>query len=145
MKIRDTIHIVERRNGKRIFQKVPAKYVFYTKHNQGDNTSIYGDALLKFDTNSYKKFQKERAAFRDGSLFEVDINPVFRYLESNYKGSEPPVLHIAFFDIEVDFDPARGFSTPDDPYCAVNAVSIYQTWTGKLIAFVLKPDTLTWD
>ena len=146
LKINDTIHIVERApNGKRFFQKIPAKYVFYVKDHKGTYTSIYGDPLVKVETNNYKKFQKELNHVNQNNLFEHDINPVFRYLEENYKGSIAPNLHIAFFDIEVDFDPKRGFSSPNDPYCAVNAVSVHQSWTGKLISLVLKPDTLTWD
>ncbi len=143
LKIKDTIHVVERRNGKRIFQKFPAKYVFYAKTPKGQHTSIYGDKLYKFEGSSFSHFQKERSTVREGFLFEQDINPVFRHLEEHYKGVDAPELNIAFFDIEVDFDPARGFSSPWDPYCPVNAVSVYQSWTGKNITYALKPDTLT--
>lgn len=145
IKIKDTIHVVERRNGKRVFQKFPAKYIFYAKTPKGQFTSIYGDPLYKFESNSYSHFQQERRNVRDGALFEHDINPIFRHLEEHYSGAETPELHIAFFDIEVDFDPARGFASPWDPYCPVNAVSVYQNWTGKNITYALKPKTLTWD
>ncbi len=145
IKIKDTIHVVERRNKKRIFQKFPAKYIFYAKTPKGQFKSIYGDPLYKFESNSFSHFQQERKNVREGALFEHDINPIFRHLEDHYKGVEAPELNIAFFDIEVDFDPARGFSSPWDPYCPVNAVSVYQSWTGKNITYALKPKTLTWD
>lgn len=145
LKIHDTIHVVERRNGKRIFQKMPAKYVFYAKNAKGTFTSIYGDSLVKFETSSFKHFQKEVRSVRPGNLFEHDINPVIRFLENNYSGAEAPELHIAFFDIEVDFDPEIGFSNPSDPYCAVNAISVYQGWTKTNKTLVLKPKTITWD
>ena len=145
LKIHDTIHVVERRNGKRIFQKMPAKYVFYAKNAKGTFTSIYGDSLIKFETSSFKHFQKEVRSVRPGNLFEHDINPVIRFLENNYSGAEAPNLHIAFFDIEVDFDPEIGFANPSDPYCAVNAISVYQSWTKTNKTLVLKPKTITWD
>lgn len=145
LKVDDTIHVVERRGGKRIFQKCPAKYVFYSKHPKGQYKSIYGDNLIKFETSSFRHFQKEQKSIREGALFEHDINVVIRFLEDNYKGAIAPDLHVAFFDIEVDFDPTKGFSSPDDPYCPVNAVSVYQSWTGKNLSLVLKPKTLDWD
>jgi len=145
LKIHDTIHVVERRNGKRIFQKMPAKYVFYAKSPKGTFTSIYGDSLIKFETSSFKHFQKEVRSVKSGNLFEHDINPVIRFLENNYSGAEAPDLHVAFFDIEVDFDPEIGFANPSDPYCAVNAISVYQSWTKKNKTLVLKPKTITWD
>jgi len=145
MKIRDTINIVERIKTKRVFQKIPAKYVFYVKSNKGTYKSIYGDPLIKFETSNYKKFLKEKKLVRENALFEDDINPIFRYLEETYKNTLPPNLHVIFFDIEVDFDPARGFSNPEDPYCPVNAISLYQKWKKKLITLTLKPDTITWD
>ncbi|KKM23877.1 hypothetical protein LCGC14_1610810, partial [marine sediment metagenome] len=145
LKVHDTIHVVERRNGKRIFQKMPAKYVFYAKNSKGTFTSIYDDSLIKFETSSFRHFQKEVRSVRAGNLFEHDINPVIRFLENNYSGAEAPDLHIAFFDIEVDFDPEIGFANPSDPYCAVNAISVYQNWTKKNKTLVLKPKTITWD
>ena len=96
LKIKDTIHVVERRNGKRIFQKFPAKYVFYAKSPKGTHKSIYGDSLYKFETGSFNTFQKERKFVRPDSLFEDDINPIFRHLEEHYKDAEAPELHVAF-------------------------------------------------
>ena len=34
------------------------------------------------------------------SLFEADINPVYRLLEENYLGKDAPNLNKAFFDID---------------------------------------------
>lgn len=144
-KISDAIHVVERKDGKRIFQKFPANYVFYAKNKNGKATSIYGDPVTQFRTSSWKKFQSESGSVRRDAIFESDINPVFRFLEDNYKGEDAPDIHIAFFDIEVDFDPAKGFSSPEDPYAPINAISIYQSWTGMNLTYTLKPDTLSWD
>lgn len=145
LKINDTIHVVERIDGKRIFQSSPAKYVFYVKNPKGDCTSIYGDPLLKYESSSYAEFKKEMATVPESNIFESDINPVVRYLEKHYYGAEAPDLHVAFFDIEVDFVPEKGFASPDDPIGKVTAISVYQSWTKKCITLVIKPDTLSFE
>ena len=143
LKIKDTIHVAERdQNGRRLLQKFPAKYTMYMKHPTGDHLSLYGDPLLRYDYSTYQEFIKEVRAARPGSLFEHDVNPVFRFLEDNYSDSDVPNLHVAFFDIEVDFDPKIGFASPDDPYCSVNAISVYQCWKNENHTIVLKPDTI---
>ena len=146
LKIKDTIHVAERtKDGRRIIQKFPAKYTLYMKHPTGDHISLYGDPLIKYEYGSQNEFMKEMKSARPGSLFEHDVNPVFRFLEENYSDAELPDLHIAFFDIEVDFDPKIGFASPDDPYCAVNAISVHQSWTNETHTVVLKPDTIRRD
>jgi DNA polymerase elongation subunit (family B) len=72
-------------------------------------------------------------------LFESDINPVFRCLEDNYKGQDGPKLNVAFFDIEVDFDPERGFSRPEDPFNAITAISVYLQWLDQMVTLVIPP------
>ena len=72
-------------------------------------------------------------------LFEQDINPVFRCLEENYLGKETPKLNVCFFDIEVDFDPERGYSTTDDPFMPITAISCYLNWTDQLITLAMPP------
>jgi len=73
------------------------------------------------------------------TLYEADINPIFRCLEENYKGQDAPRLHTAFFDIEVDFDPERGFSRPEDPFNAITAISVYLDWLDQLVTLVRPP------
>lgn len=143
LKVKDTIHVVERDvNGQRKIQKFPANYTLYMKQANGNHTSIYGDTLKEYKFTSYQAHNNEVKQARPGILFEHDINPVFRFLEENYSGAEVPNLHVAFFDIEVDFDPNIGFASPEDPYCAVNAISVYQSWTGENHTVVLKPETI---
>ena len=72
-------------------------------------------------------------------IWESDIKPVFRCLADNYLGAEPPKLQTIFFDIEVDFDPEKGFSRPDDPFNPVNAISLYFTWLDKLVTLAIPP------
>jgi len=73
------------------------------------------------------------------NLYEADINPIFRCLEENYKNVDAPRLNTAFFDIEVDFDPERGFSRPEDPFNAITAISVYLDWLDQLVTLVRPP------
>jgi len=77
-------------------------------------------------------------------LYESDINPVFRCLADNYQNIDAPKLHTAFFDIEVDFDPERGYSSPADPFNAITAISVYLDWMDKLVTLVLPPKKISW-
>lgn len=78
-------------------------------------------------------------------LWESDINPIFRCLEDNYLGAQSPKLQTAFFDIEVDFDPERGFSRPEDPFNPITAISVYMDWLDKMVTLVLPPKSYTWE
>ena len=141
----DRIHVVERVDGERVYKEYPANYVFYYNDPKGKFTSIYNTPLSRFSTRSGKEFQKELKANNHKKLWESDINPIFRCLEENYLGAESPKLHTAFFDIETDFDPERGFSKPDDPFNPITAISIYLDWMDKLVTLVVPPKSYSWD
>lgn len=135
----DRIHIVGRRDGERYYEEFPANYIFYYDDPRGKFRSIYGTPVARFSTRNSKEFRKEMAIQKGKNLYEGDINPIFRCLEENYKGQDAPRLHTAFFDIEVDFDPVRGFSRPDDPFNAITAISVYLDWLDQLVSLVMPP------
>ena len=141
---RDRIHIVERIDGERRYQEFPANYVFYYDDPKGKYRTIYGTPVTRFATRQGKEFQKEMRIQSGKRLWESDIKPVFRCLEENYLGAEPPKLQTAFFDIEVDFDPERGFSRPEDPFNAITAISVYLNWLDKLVTLVIPPKSMSW-
>ena len=60
-------------------------------------------------------------------------------LEENYLGVDAPKLQTCLFDIEVDFDKERGFSTPDDPFNPITAISLYLQWSKQLITLAIAP------
>lgn len=137
---KNQILVVERdKNGKRLFVTHPTKYVVYWPSERGKWTSIHGTKLDRFQTTKGKEFQKELALLPKVKLHESDINPIFRCLYDNYRDSPTPDLHVGFFDIEVDFDPARGFSSPDDAFSPITAISIYLNWLDRNFTMVLKP------
>ena len=142
---RDRIHVVERIKGQRVYQEFPVNYTFYYDDPKGKYTTIYGNRVTKYSTKSGKDFHKELKIHSSKRIWESDIKPVFRCLADNYLGQDPPKLHTAFFDIEVDFDPQRGFSKPSDPFNAVTAISLYLDWLDKLVTLVIPPKSLSLD
>ena len=141
----DRIHIVERVGGERLYREYPATYIFYYDDPRGKFRTVYGTPVSRFSSRSQKEFQKELRINSNKRLWESDINPVFRCLEENYLGATSPKLHTAFFDIEVDFDPVRGFSRPEDPFNPITAISVYLDWMDKLITLVVPPKSYSWD
>lgn len=141
----DRIHVVERRNGVRRYQEYPANYIFYYDDPRGKFRSIYDTPVARFSTRNNKEFRKEIRIHSGKSLYESDINPIFRCLEENYKGLDAPTLQTAFFDIEVAFDQERGFSPVDDPFNAITAISVYLDWLDQLITLAVPPRHMSID
>jgi DNA polymerase elongation subunit (family B) len=135
----DRIHVVERVNGKRAYNEYPANYIFYYDDPRGKFNTVYGTPVSRFSTRNNKEFHKELKVHSGKRLWESDINPIFRCLAEHYLGIESPKLQTAFFDIEVDFDPLRGFSKPADPFNKITAVSVYLDWMDKLVTLVIPP------
>lgn len=136
----DKIYVVERTTeGKRAYKEYSTNYVFYYEDPKGKYRSIYGDPVSRFSTRKKQEFEKEKRIHRGKKLFESDVNVTFRCLSDNYLGAEPPKLQTAFFDIEVDFDPERGYSPTDDPFNAVTAISVYLDWLDQLVTLVIPP------
>jgi len=142
---KDRIHVVERVEGRREYREFPASYCFYYADPRGKHTSIYGQPVSRFATRNNKEFRKELRIQNGKDIFESDINPVFRCFEENYKGIDAPKLQTAFFDIEVDFDPVRGYSSPADPFNPVTAISIYLQWMEQLVTLVIPPKAMSWE
>jgi DNA polymerase elongation subunit (family B) len=135
----DRIHVVERRNGNRVYREYPANFVFYYDDPRGKHRSIYDTPVSRFSTKNNKEFRKEVSMHSSKQLYESDINPIFRCLEDNYKGQDAPELHTAFFDIEVDFNKDRGFSPVDDPFNPITAISVYLNWLDQMVTMAVPP------
>src|SRR6056300_799424 len=138
----DIIRVVERKDGKRHFHEYQAKYTFYYKDPRGKYKSVYGDPLSKIICKNTKDFRKEIAINRDKTLFESDVNPIFQCLSENYLNQDAPKLNIAFFDIETDFDPDRGFADPSDPFMPITAITVHLQWLDALITLAIPPKGL---
>ena len=141
----DIIRVVERVDGKRIFQEHPVKYTFYYDDPKGKHRSIYGDPISRIVSRNTKDFRKELAINNKRKLFESDINPIFQCLSENYLNQDAPKLNVAFFDIETDFDPERGFADPSDPFMPITAITVHLQWLDALVTLAVPPKTLTMD
>ena len=143
---KDIVTVVERDPKKgRVYQDYPARYLFYYPDPKGKHKSIYGESLSRVSAKSHKEFIKEQKIHSGYKLYESDINPVFRCLEENYLGKEPPKLNVAFWDIEVDFDPERGYASPDDAFMPITAIAVHLQWLDTLVCLAIPPKTLTVD
>ena len=141
----DRIHVVERRNGNRVYREYPANFVFYYDDPRGKHRSIYDTPVSRFSTKNNKEFRKEVSMHSSKQLYESDINPIFRCLEDNYKGQDAPELHTAFFDIEVDFNKDRGFSPVDDPFNPITAISVYLNWLDQMVTMAVPPKHMSME
>jgi DNA polymerase elongation subunit (family B) len=143
---KDIVQVVERLPKKgRTYTDYPARYLFYYPDQRGKYKSIYGENLSRVVAKNYKEFQKEQRIHSGHRLFESDINPVFRCLEENYLGKDAPKLNVAFWDIEVDFDPERGYASPDDAFMPITAIAVHLQWMDTLVCLAIPPKTLTME
>ena len=141
---KDIVSVVERdpKQG-RLYRDYPAKYLFYYPDQRGKFKSIHGESLSKVTAKNWKEFIKEQKIHSNHKLYESDINPVFRCLEDNYLNKDSPKLNVAFFDIEVDFDPERGYASPEDAFMPITAIAIHLQWLDTLVCLAVPPKTLT--
>ena len=138
----DIIRVVERQNKERIFKEYPIKYTFYHEDPGGKFKSTTGKPLSRITCKNTKDFHKELAINRNKTLFESDINPIYQCLSENYLNQDAPDLNIAFFDIEADFDPEKGFSQPNDPFMPITAITVSLQWLGTMVTFAMPPKTM---
>lgn len=141
----DIVHVVERINGKRVYNDYPAVRTFYVKDPNGDHLSIKGEKVRQIKTKRTKDFHKELKILSGKKLYESDIKPENQCLSEKYNGVDSPVLHTAFFDIEVDFDKDRGFSSPEDAFMPITAITVYLDWMDALITLTIPPKGMSDD
>lgn len=141
----DRIHVVERIDGKRVFQEFTPNYTFYFDDPKGKHRTIYNTPVSRFTTRSGKEFQKEARMHSGKQVWESDLNPIYRCLEENFQDKPAPTLQTAFFDIEVAFDPDRGFSEVTDPFNPITAISVYMDWINKLVTLAVPPKSIDWE
>ena len=67
---------------------------------------------------------------------------MFQCLSENYLNKDAPDLNIAFFDIEADFDPEKGFSQPNDPFMPITAITVSLQWLDTMVTFAMPPKTM---
>ena len=139
-KDKDIVQVVERVNGRRIYQDYPAWRTFYVRDDRGDHRSIHNEKVRQVKVKRKKDLHKELRMHSDKKIYESDIKPEIKCLADNYLGQDSPKLNVAFFDIEVDFDASRGFAPPEDPFMPITAITVNLQWTDQLVTFVIPPE-----
>ena len=142
----DIIKVVERNaKGERDFRDIPVRHTFYVKDSKGKHVSIYGEPVSRVVCKTTKELRKEQAINSGKQLYEADINPIFVCLSENYLNQDAPKLNVAFFDIEVDFDPERGYASPDDAFMPITAIAVHLQWLDTMVCLAIPPKTLTME
>ena len=141
----DIIRCVERKEGRRLYNEYQAKYTFYYEDPRGKYKSIFGDQLQRVVCKNTKDFRKELAINKGKKMFESDVNPIFQCLSENYLNQDAPKLNVAFWDIETDFDPDRGFAPVEDPFMPITAITVHLQWLDMLITVAMPPKGMDFD
>lgn len=142
----DTVYVWERVNGERILKDYPAPYYLYYDDDEGKYRTIYDTSVSKAECKTRREFEalKRELGSGDIKLWESDIPPAFRILSSYYHNIPAPKLNITFLDIEVDYDPNIGFSSPANPYAPINSVALLHYWKNEIVVIVVPPEP-GWD
>ncbi len=147
-RINNVIKVSERdKDGIRHIKTHQPPYIFYYQDDNGTFESINGDKLHRKRYTDRKAFYGELKRFNEKNklIFESDIDPVNRMLEERYQMDDGPKLNISILDIEVDKDPALGWSSINNPYAIINAITIRNKWENKSYTVAVPPPTLTMD
>jgi len=123
---------------KRVYR---APFYFYVADDDGEDETIFGNKCTKFEFASQKAYfgERKRLMESDFELFESDITADLRILSTEYYNVPAPKLHISFYDIEVDYDEERGFSSPKDPYAPISSITICHKWKNEYVVLVVPP------
>ena len=141
----DVVRVVERVDGQRKLIEHRPVYNFYVGDPRGKQRSIYGEPVVELNCKNLKDFRKNVALYRHNKLYESDIRPLNKTIAKHYENVDTPKLHTAFFDIEVDFDPERGYSSPEDAFMEITSIGVYLQWMDTMVCLAVPPKTLTWE
>ena len=101
-----------------------APYYCYGISPTGNLKTIFGHTVEKIEFDSKMDFRNYVDSHN--MIFESDISPLHKFLSDNFYKVDGQV-NLGYFDIEVDFDLSqnRGYPTPDNPFGAVNSISLF--------------------
>lgn len=144
-KEKDQIEVVERVDGKRIYQTFPMDYSFFVSDPKGKYQTIYRTPVSKITPKTSKEFYKELKSCSNKQIWESDLNFTFKCLSQHYRNVKPPELHVVKLDIEVDFSPERGYSDPSDPFNMITSITLHMNWLNKMVTLAVPPKGLSWE
>ena len=144
------LKVVERINGKRVFETFPLIFEYYVPDENGYYMGYDGTRLKQVSFNSSYNFFKSRKEIKNVGIktYEMEFSIPNKVLYEHFKQGESPTLHKSFCDIEVDrkgFEHLTVKELVDKACCPINAISIYNDWLDTLFTLMLRPETLTKD
>ena len=137
-----TVKVVERDKGKRVFKDYPGIFEFYMEDPKGKHKGMHGEPVSKVECGSIGEFKKMTRIHSHKKKYESDIKPVNKIIEAHYKHQNPADLHIAFFDIETDFDKELGYSQPEDATNKILSISVHLQWLDQTVCLALPPSSM---
>lgn len=147
------VMVWERTKHGRNIVRYEAPFYFYIQSDLGDYIDIYGNKLSKLEFDDYQSFKNSRLKYQAQGIktYESDISPDQKILSQHYyKVMSDVEPHISFFDIEVDYNIDQtmgqpcGFSSPDDPYAPISAISLCHFWTQEIFVLAIPPHLSPW-
>jgi DNA polymerase elongation subunit (family B) len=132
----------------RILKKYDAPYYFYVEDDDGEFKSMFGATLKRLDFTSKKEFESALSRYSTRKKYESDINPAEKVLMANYYQVDAPKIHYTLLDIEVDYKKELGFSSPENPYAPINAITLFHQWSKEYITYAVPPPSWAgkdWD
>ena len=126
-------------NSNRTLKRYDAPYYFYVEDDAGEHTSITGTKLTKIDFGSRDSFDNGLKQYSTRKKYESDLNPAEKILMGNYYNIDAPPLNYTLLDIEVDYDKEIGFSSPENPYAPINAITFFHQWKREYVTFAVPP------
>ena len=139
------VKVVERVNGKRVYKDYPGIFEFYVDDPKGRFRSIHGKPITRITCSSHGEFKKSVRINSHKNTYESDIKPVNKIIEQYYQHQNPPDLHVAFFDIETDFDKETGYSQPEDALCPIISIAVHLQWLGQTVCLAVPPEGMSME
>ena len=103
---KDEVLVWERNKSGRELKHFREPFTFYTADSEGKYKGMHGESLIKHTFDNFTDCHVAALQFKDHgvTLFESDIPQELKVLSNHYYGATPPVPHVTFYDIEVDYD-----------------------------------------
>lgn len=111
--------------------------------------TLFGRQVRRMNFPSRSHFKRAKEFCTQNRIFicESDFAPIKRMLMDDYYNNPVPTVNYAFLDIEVDYrSPANakpgqqsGFAGPTNPYAVINAVTVFQSWSKKMVTVAIPP------
>lgn len=133
---RQNVFVWERNEkGERQLNKFDCEYYFYVEDEDGTHEDIYGEKAKRLDFRTFTQMKEARNAYtqQNKKLYESDIPMEYKIISNHYYGKDILPLHFTLYDIEVDYDPKKGFAGPSNPYAPISSIALYHHHTDRMV------------